>query len=709
MLPSIAPHCLWFINPRDFFNVLPPSSAKPKLPSSRFKAFASLLKKSARQPKTATVQQAALSSVTGLASLGGAAVPTTGTAPDVAVSRVAESVAAFQSPADVAGNIPAFGHQESEVVHAAVEEVEEVEIEVVVPAIVEELHDAEKVEAVEEVPAEPAYGQIEELSYSPSFPTVAVTTVDSVLAELKEATVDAHEMGVLMQILENFKSDDAPVTIENKECVPAHNAEGKKIEEDGYFSVPLPAASNAISAPLVLANVAPSNVEPTTNPTIISAALATTPTIAPKADLELPLDIPDVDSAAIFTNIKVLQLADPGLVIAKLEDRVLSLEHQNAALFAQVGLLEAQNVVLRAQASSFEARIAVLETTNHNNIQNHAAPPGAPLPPAAPLPPPLPTVLVTGPPTAAITDAALQSATARLVKVDKANVTPTPSRGLLVTVEALKGVKLKRVPQPDAAFKTTGATTGPSPCGSSKTAPITKEAAAVGPARYLGELISKLPPRVPSEASRKDLARKAESAAISDTASSQQQPSQSVRLSHQHLSACEPRTSASADSLPTAPSFASMTASVMSNLFRLRRSRSREQSALETRPSSSAQSLARTQSSISTTSVRGPYRLHSVRSREPTTSTGETTTTTKFRGLRKALSPITNIVPSPSRIMPSSRSRSRNLTPTEVASRGLWGGSVKKGKKTQMPKDHPIAQESDKPTTKKHRQEEKMR
>nr|GAT52015.1 predicted protein [Mycena chlorophos] len=678
--------------------VVPPHSAKPKLPSSRFKAFASLLKKSARQPKTATVQQAALSSVTGLASLGGAAVPTTGTALDVAVALVAESVACVESPADVAGSIPAFGHPELECV-VVFEEVQPVqEVEIVVELQIAEL------EVVEEIVAEPAYGQIEQFLSSPSFPTVAVTTVDSVLAELKEATVDAQKMGVLMQIIEEIKSDP-PVTIENEECVPAHNAEGEKIKEDGDFSVPLPAAFNAISAPLVLANAAPCNVEPTTNPTIISAALATTPTIpcfAPEADLELPLDIPDVDFAAIFTNIKVLQLADPGLVIAKLEDRVLSLEHDKAALIARVGSLEARNGTLEARANSFEARIAFLETAIHNTTHQPAAPPGARLPPAAPLPPPLPTVLVTGPPTAAITASALQSATARLVKVDKGNDTPSPSRGLLVTVEALKGVKLKRVPQPDAVSETTGSTTGPSPCSLSKTAGA--------PNIDVNELKAKLPPRIPSEASRKELsnALKVESAAFAST-SQTNSPSRLRRKPLSDAPNSAQRTSASAESLPTAPSFVSITASILSNLFRSRRTHSPQESTLETRTSSSAQSLARTQSSISAASISRPYVLHSVPRREGPKSAEATTTTkptspTKFPALRKAFAPITNLVPSTTRALPSSR----NLTPTEVASRGLWGGSVKRGKKHEKG-DHPVGTQTNEASNKKHGAEKKER
>nr|GAT47580.1 predicted protein [Mycena chlorophos] len=705
MQPSIAPHCLWFINPRDFSNVhsLPCrlTAPNPSFPAPASKPLLLFSKNRRVNPRcvllqdvqdasdpcsqTATVQQAALSSFGGLASLGGAGVPTTGTTPDVAVSRVAENVARVESPAEVAGNIPAFGHPELEcfVVPEEVESVQEVEI-------VEELQIAE-LEVVEEIVAEPAYGQIEQLLCSPSFPAVAVTTVDSVLAELKEADVGAQPMCTLMQMLEEFETD-APVMIASENQVPEISSEDEAIKTDEDFTLISPVASHEgePDAVVCLTNDL-SRVETTAFPTIDERVESDTPaldnpyiasSVAPEANQANSPVIPNVDLTATFNNIAVIQLADPGLVIAELHGRIAALEHDKAALIARVGTLEARNDTLEARANSFEARIAALETADHHVTHQPAAPPGAPLPPAAPLPPPLPNILLTGSP-AAITDAALQSATARLVKVDKGNDTPSPSRGLLVTVEALKGVKLKRVPQPDAASKTTGATTGPSPCGSSKTAPITKEAAAVGPARYLGELISKLPPRVPSEASRKDLARKAESAAISDTASSQQQPSQSVRLDHQHLSDCELRTSASADSLPTAPSFVSMTASVLSNLFRLRRSRSREESTLGTR--SSAQSLARNQSGISTTNISRP------RSREVPKSVDATTMTTTKSCLRKAFSPITNLVASGSRTLPVSRSR--NLKPSQVGTTGLWGGTVKRGKKST---NVSVAKEADK-------------
>ncbi|KAF7304298.1 hypothetical protein HMN09_00831600 [Mycena chlorophos] len=715
MQPSIAPHCLWFINPRDFFNVLPPSSAKHKFSASRLKNFTSFMKSKALKPKTATVQQAALSSVTGLASLGGAAVPTTGTAPDVAVSRVAESVAAFQSPADVAGNIPAFGHQELECFIVAeevgsvedVEAVEEVEIEIAVAEFVEELQNVDEVEAVEEVPAEPAYGQIEEFSPSPCFPTVAVTTVDFILAGLKEADVDAQPICALNQMLEEFMTD-APATIANEKQVPEISSEDEAIKKDEDFTLISRVASHEgeVNA-IVRLTTDPSRVEITASPSIDERVESdvpaldnpsTTSSVAPEANQENSPDIPNVDSAAIFDNLEPLK-SDPGAIISNLEDRVAALEQDKAALLARVGSLEACNAALKA----LEARIAALETANHNVTHQPAAPPGAPLPPAAPLPPPLPNILVTGPPTAAITDAALQSATARLVKVDKGNDTPSPSRGLLVTVEALKGVQLKRVPQPDAASKTTGSTTAPSPCCRFKTAGA--------PKIDVNELKAKLPPRIPSEASRKELsnALNVESATLAST-SQTNSPSRLRRKPLPDAPNSAPRTSTSAESLPTAPSFVSITASILSNLFRSRRTRSPEESTLQTRTSSSGQSLARTQSSISTSSISRPYLLHSVRRRRDGHTSAEATTTakptspTKFPALRKAFAPITNLVPSTSRALPSSR----NLTPTEVASRGLWGGSVKRGKKHEMA-DHPVGMQTNESGNKKHGAEKKER
>ncbi|KAF7304285.1 hypothetical protein HMN09_00830000 [Mycena chlorophos] len=358
------------------------------------------------------------------------------------------------------------------------------------------------------------------------------------------------------------------------------------------------------------------------------AVLPALPTVTRVNELanDQPPSIPELsiepDFSEMFKNIEFLKKADVNAAVAKLQEENVVLRELNG--------------VLNAKIDALNERVTILEGLMTNPTTTTAAPAAAPSPPAAPQ------IVVTAP----------TPVLASVPKQVPASGNPTtPARPAGISLEAILAAAAKLKPPTRAA----------------------PEAPADPAAALLNELGPRLPQRIPSEQSRKELAAALKFGLIVAAAAV---PTTATTTTNSILSATSPVTSIDPFRIDSnnGPAASSTLRSLASIGSRLRLSRSRSPQSDHSR---SQTSLATTRSSVSVANISGPYLLGSVRSRElPKPATEATTTTTTTKTLRKALAPITNRLPSPKRILPSPRAH--NLKPSEVAKRGLWGGSVQR-------------------------------
>ncbi|KAF7304276.1 hypothetical protein HMN09_00829000 [Mycena chlorophos] len=508
-----------------------PTRVNPKL--SALKNLSRLFKKKASEPQK---EQMALS---GLTSLGGVSVQVVGDVPDQIGSRTVEFAAAEvavaageESPAELAGTIPAFGH--------------------------------------------PASVNVEDVALE--------QTNESVLSEVEEENTTSYDVEEDSRAQVEFAKNSIPF--------PCVSVADMSDATPRLVHQPIPASTCLFSS--------------LNEPIVSTAAVAALPTLLTVTGFtELASDqapsIPELsiepDFSEMFANIQFLREADVNAAVAQLQEENV--------------VLRELNDVLNAKIDALNERVTILEGLMTNPTTTTAAPA------VAPLPPPAPQIVVTAP----------TPVLASVPKQEPASGNPTtPARPAGITLDALLAAAAKLKPPTRAAPE----------------APANPEAA------FLNELGSRMPARIPSEESRKNVATALKFGLVAAAAAVPNTTNNSISCATMPATSTDPfsiRTSQADEAPSVPPTFTLRSLASIGSRLRLSRSRSPQSD-----HSRSQTSLATTRSSVSVANISGPYLLGSVRSRElPKTATEATTTTTTTtkQTMRKVFAPIGKPPPFP--------------------------------------------------------------